>query len=212
MVAPDRLLAFAAVAFAIIVIPGPSVLFIVGRGVALGRRTAIATAVGNELGELLLVIAVAFGLGSLVERSASTFLVLKLVGAAYLLYLGVQALRQRTALSTAFAGMANALPLRRAVRDGFVVGATNPKSAVLFAAILPQFVDRSRGHVPVQLFAFGCLAVVIALVSDTVWALLAGSARAWFGRSPRRLRLMGGTGGLVMIGLGLRLAFTGRHD
>ena len=101
---------------------------------------------------------------------------------------------------------------RRLFRDGFVVGATNPKSVILFGAILPQFVARSNGHVTVQLLVLGLTAVVIALVCDSVWALLAGTARSWLGRSPRRLALIGGTGGLVMVGLGLRLALTGRRD
>jgi threonine/homoserine/homoserine lactone efflux protein len=98
------------------------------------------------------------------------------------------------------------------VTDGFVVGLGNPKVIVFFAAVLPQFVDRSAGHVTAQLLVLGALFAGIALISDSVWAVAAGSARAWLGRSPRRLELIGGTGGLAMIGIGTALAVSGRHD
>jgi threonine/homoserine/homoserine lactone efflux protein len=170
------------------------------------------TALGNEAGALVLVMAVAFGLGAIVQRSITVFMILKIAGAAYLIYLGVQALRRRRVLAEALAGEAAPKASRRIFRDGFVVGATNPKTVILFTAILPQFVTRSNGHVTLQLLILGLMSVLIALISDSAWALLAGTARSWLGRSPRRLAAMGGTGGLVMIGLGLRLAFTGRKD
>jgi threonine/homoserine/homoserine lactone efflux protein len=195
-----------------IVVPGPSVLFVISRGVAHGRRAALMTALGNEAGALVLVMAVAFGLGAIVQRSITVFMILKIAGAAYLIYLGVQALRRRRVLAEALAGEAAPKASRRIFRDGFVVGATNPKTVILFTAILPQFVTRSNGHVTLQLLILGLMSVLIALISDSAWALLAGTARSWLGRSPRRLAAMGGTGGLVMIGLGLRLAFTGRKD
>jgi threonine/homoserine/homoserine lactone efflux protein len=212
MVDVERVLAFALVAFGIIVVPGPTVLFVVSRGVALGRGAAVLSALGNNAGLLLQVIAVALGLGALVTQSAAVFTVLKLIGAGYLIYLGVQAIRHRSAMSSALAASPPAQRSRRVLREGFIVGATNPKAALLFTAILPQFVDRSQGHVPLQMFAFGLVAVLIALVSDTVWGLAAGTARSWLGRSPRRLEVMGGAGGVIMVGLGVRLAFTGRHD
>jgi threonine/homoserine/homoserine lactone efflux protein len=97
-------------------------------------------------------------------------------------------------------------------RDGFIVGLTNPKSIVFFAAVLPQFADRAAGHVPLQLLLLGAIFVAIALVSDSMWALIAGTGRTWFTRSPRRLDLIGGTSGLVMIGIGASLALTGGKD
>jgi threonine/homoserine/homoserine lactone efflux protein len=96
--------------------------------------------------------------------------------------------------------------------DGFLVGVTNPKVIVFFAAILPQFVDRTAGNVPLQIITLGGIFAGIALLSDSGWALVAGTARAWLARSPRRLAALGGTGGLVMIGLGATLALTGRKD
>jgi threonine/homoserine/homoserine lactone efflux protein len=100
----------------------------------------------------------------------------------------------------------------RIVLDGFTVGVTNPKAIVFFAAILPQFVDRQSGHVPAQLIMLGAVMAIIALLSDSTYALVAGRIRNWLASSPRRMEALGGTGGLAMIAIGTRLAFTGRHD
>ena len=212
MIATATLLTFAATAFALIVVPGPSVLFVVSRGVALGGRAAVATVVGNAAGVYVQVAAVALGLGAVIERSAALFTVVKLAGAAYLVFLGVQTFRRRRAL----AGMLDATVAPRAtgriLREGFVVGITNPKAAVFCAAVLPQFTDPARGNVPAQLLLLGLVFVAIALVSDSTWGLAAGAARSWLGRSPGRLEAVGGLGGVVMIALGLRLAVSGRRD
>lgn len=100
----------------------------------------------------------------------------------------------------------------RTLGEGFAVGVANPKTMVFFAAVLPQFVDRAQGHVPVQMLLLGLVFNVIALVSDSVWGLVASAARDWFARSPRRLSAVGGVGGLAMIGLGVTVAATGRKD
>jgi len=131
-------------------------------------------------------------------------------GAAYLVYLGVQALRHRRSIAQAFASGTEQLSTRRILREGFVVGVTNPKSIVLFTAVLPQFVNRSLGHVPLQMVLLGAICLVIALLSDSTWAVASGSARAWLGKRPERLAAIGGIGGLITIGLGLRLALTTR--
>ena len=212
MVPTSSLIAFAATAFALIVIPGPSVLFVISRGVALGRRAAVATVLGNAAGAYAQVVVVALGLGALIERSATLFTAVKLVGAAYVVYLGVQAIRHRVRLASVIDAATAPRGRRRILREGFVVGVTNPKAAVFMAAVLPQFTDPARGHVPIQLLVLGLVFVAIALVSDSIWGLAAGSARTWLGRSPRRLEALGGIGGLVMIGLGVRLAVTGRQD
>jgi threonine/homoserine/homoserine lactone efflux protein len=208
----DRLLAFAVIALVIIAVPGPSVLFVVGRGVALGRRAALATVLGNEAGLSLQVVAVAFGLGTLVEQSVTVFTVLKFAGACYLVFLGVQAIRHRTALADALGVEVVGKRFRRIVAEGFVVGATNPKSLLLFTAVLPQFINPSSANTTGQLLLLGLVGIVIALLCDSSWAILAGTARAWLGRSRRRLEIMGGAGGLAMIGLGVQVAFTGRKD
>jgi threonine/homoserine/homoserine lactone efflux protein len=213
------LLAFAAVSFALIVVPGPSVLFVVGRAVAYGRRAALATVVGNAAGMYVQVLLVALGLGAIVERSITVFTVVKLAGSAYLMWLGVQAIRRRRDASAALgavgrAGAVASPSARSFATEGLVVGLANPKAIVFFAAILPQYVERGGGPapVPVQMALLGVVFVVIALVSDSVWGLVAGTARDWFARSPRRIERLGAVGGAVMIGLGFRLAVSGRAD
>ncbi|GAB2859676.1 LysE family translocator [Streptomyces deserti] len=145
MVSTDRLLAFAAMSFLLIVVPGPSVLFVIGRALAHGRRAALTTVVGNTLGAYLLVVAVALGIGAVVERSVLAFTVLKLAGAAYLVYLGVKAWRQRGSLREAFTEDSGEHGTLRTLWEGFAVGVANPKTIVFFAAVLPQFVDRDGG-------------------------------------------------------------------
>lgn len=212
MVSADRLLAFAAMSFLLIVVPGPSVLFVVGRALAHGRRAALTTVVGNTLGACVLVVAVALGIGSVVERSVLVFTALKLAGAAYLVHLGVRAFRQRGSLKAAFAADETDRGGLRTLWEGFAVGVANPKTIVFFAAVLPQFVAPDRGHVPAQMLLLGLVFNAIAIVSDSVWGLAAATARGWFARSPRRLSLVGGAGGLAMIGLGVTVAATGRTD
>ncbi|MER7082917.1 Threonine/homoserine/homoserine lactone efflux protein [Saccharopolyspora kobensis] len=212
MVATDRLLAFAAMSFLLIVIPGPSVLFVVGRALAQGRRAALTTVLGNTLGAYVLVVAVAFGVGAIVERSALVFTALKLVGAAYLVHLGIKAIRQRKSLHAELAGGGPGRGGLRTLWEGFAVGVANPKTMVFFAAVLPQFVDREQGGVAVQMLLLGLLFNVIAVICDAVWGLAAATARDWFARSPQRLATVGGAGGLAMIGLGVSIAVTGRKD
>ncbi|MFF8726138.1 LysE family translocator [Streptomyces sp. NPDC015171] len=212
MVSTDRLAAFAALSFLLIVVPGPSVLFVVGRALAQGRRAALTTVAGNTLGAYLLVVAVALGIGSLVERSVLVFTALKLAGAAYLVYLGVRAWRRRGSLRAAIAEPGPARGGLRTLWEGFAVGVANPKTMVFFAAVLPQFVDPEQGPVPAQMLLLGLVFNAIALLSDAVWGLAASAARDWFARSPRRLSAVGGAGGLTMIGLGVTVAVTGRGD
>lgn len=212
MVSADRLLAFAAMSFLLIVVPGPSVLFVIGRALAQGRRAALTTVVGNTVGAYVLIVAVAFGVGAVVERSVLAFTVLKLAGAAYLVFLGVKAWRERGALQDAVTGVGVAQGGRRTFWEGFAVGVANPKTIVFFAAVLPQFVDRDQGHVVAQMLLLGVVFNMIAVASDMVWGMVAATARDWFARSPQRLSLIGGIGGLTMIGLGVTVAATGRKD
>ncbi|MBL1084056.1 LysE family translocator [Streptomyces actinomycinicus] len=213
MVSADRLAAFAALSFLLILVPGPSVLFVIGRALAHGRRAALTTVAGNTLGAYLLVAAVALGVGSVVERSVVVFTTLKLAGAAYLVHLGVKAWRQRGSLGAAVAESGGpAHGSLRTLWEGFAVGVANPKTMVFFAAVLPQFVNRDAGHVPAQMLLLGLVFNIIAVISDSVWGLGASAARDWFARSPRRLAAVGGAGGLTMIGLGVTVAVTGRKD
>jgi sodium/hydrogen antiporter len=210
MPSPSTLLAFAAASVVIIAIPGPSVLFTIGRALSAGRREALLTVVGNALGILTQICALAIGLGPLIAASATAYTALKVVGAGYLVWLGVQAIRNRRALAAAFeAGVPVTAHSLHAVRAGYVVGVTNPKTIVFFAALLPQFVDPGSSVLP-QLVALGTVFAVLALVMDGTVALVASRARDWFASSPKRMSRVGGTGGLMMVGLGTGLLLTGR--
>ena len=214
MLPTHHLVAFLLTVYVLILIPGPSVLFVVSRGVALGRRAALATVAGNASGFALQLVLVSIGVGSIVARSDAVFTTLKLLGAAYLVFLGVRNIRDRRALAALFAPVAAAepKPLRRIVREGFFVGATNPKGVIIFTAVLPQFIDRSQGHVTLQLVLLGAICIGIALLSDGAWALASGTARQWLGRSSRRLETMTGVGGAMLIALGVGLAATTRRS
>jgi threonine/homoserine/homoserine lactone efflux protein len=208
-----HLVAFLVTVYVLILVPGPSVVFVVSRGIALGRRAALASVLGNEAGLALQLALVSVGLGAVIARSDGVFVALKLAGAAYLVLLGVRKIRDRRALAAHFAGGAVApRQLRTAVREGFVVGATNPKVMIIFTAVLPQFIDRAQGHATLQLLTLGAICVAIALASDAAWAVFSGSARRWLGRSPRRLERLSAAGGAMLVGLGVGLALTGRRS
>jgi threonine/homoserine/homoserine lactone efflux protein len=212
LIAGGPLLTYVITIFVLIVIPGPSVLFVVSRGVALGRRAALATVLGNTLGLAVLAIIIAVGLGSIVERSVAVFTVIKLAGAAYMVFLGVRMFFDRHALARMLDATVVPKGMQRMLREGFVVGITNPKAVILMTAVLPQFVDRGAGNVQLQFLLLAAISLVVGLFSDGAWAIVSGTARVWLARSPRRLELIGGAGGLVLVGLGVRLALTGRKD
>jgi threonine/homoserine/homoserine lactone efflux protein len=209
---PDRLIAFGITAFVVIVIPGPSVLFVVGRALACARRVAVLTVLGNALGEYVQVIAVAVGVGALAEQSVAAFTALKLLGGAYLVYLGVKTFRERKSLASALASPVAPRSDRRAFLEGWTVGVTNPKTVVFLAAILPQFVNRAAGDVSLQILALGAVFALIAVASDTAWATAAGGFRTWFSRDSRRLELVGGAGGLAIVAVGAGLLVSGRKN
>ena len=207
MIPIENLVAFILTSLVIIVIPGPSVLFVIGRAIALGRRAGVLSVVGNALGTIPAVIAVAFGVGAIVASSVVAFTVIKIAGALYLVYLGIQAIRHRHAHIPGI--QQRPTRARRLLAEGFIVGLTNPKTIAFFVAVLPQFVDPTAGPVWMQLLLLGLVFEALALASDSIWALAAGTARAWFARSPRRISTLSATGGVMMIGLGGALALTG---
>jgi threonine/homoserine/homoserine lactone efflux protein len=207
----DHLPAFLLTVYVLILVPGPSVLFVVSRGVALGRPAALATVFGNTGGLAFQGTLVCAGLGSVLATSDAVFTTLKLIGAAYLIVLGIRTIRDRGHLAGALTGpeMEPRSPAR-ILREGFVVGATNPKGLLIFTAVLPQFIEPARGHATLQLATLAAICCVVAILSDGTWALASGTAREWLGRSPRRLRAMSAGGGMTMIALGVALALTGR--
>jgi threonine/homoserine/homoserine lactone efflux protein len=210
MISSEHLIGFTLASLVIIVIPGPGVLFVVGRALAHGRRTALATAAGHAAGNYVVAACVAVGLGTLLQRSAQVFIAVKLAGALYLVFLGVQAIRHRHSLASAMSSAAGTSGGWRALRDGLIVGVTNPKTFILFGAILPQFVSRGEGNVPAQMLLLALISVCMGLVCDSAWGLTASAVRGWFARSPRRYALVGGAGGLAMIGVGVTVALTGQ--
>lgn len=209
MVPLDNLLAFTVAALVLIVIPGPSVLFTIGRALALGPIGGLLSVLGNALGLIPVILLVALGVGGIVANSIVLFTIVKVAGALYLMYLGVQAIRhRRRSAETATSGTAPRSAWRQ-LGEGFIVGITNPKTIAFFVAVLPQFVDLDAGAVPLQMIQLGLVFFVIALISDGTWALVAAGARSWFGRSPKRIERLTATGGGLMIGLGGILLLTG---
>ncbi|MCX6402164.1 MAG: LysE family translocator [Propionibacteriales bacterium] len=210
----SQLAAFAVASILFIQVPGPSLLFTIGRALTVGRRDALLSVVGNALGLVAQVILVAIGLGAVVAASATAFTLIKLVGAAYVVYLGIKAIRHRADARAALEAAANDTavpsPGLASVRTGFVVGATNPKTIVFFVAFLPQFIDAGGPAAP-QLILLGVLFGVMAVASDTCWALAASRARDWFARKPERLDTLGAAGGVMMVGLGAALVTTNNH-
>ncbi|NDB31541.1 MAG: LysE family translocator [Actinobacteria bacterium] len=201
---PSRYPEYLVAAMIIILAPGPSVLFIIARAIAWGRATAVATAAGNVTGAFTLSLAVAFGLGPILQRSDLAFLAVQLLGGLYLIYLGIDAIRHSEIHAEDMINQGEIRPsAMRSARDGFWVGALNPKGLVFFAAILPQFVDRDGGSVTAQLVLMGATFAILAFFSDGGWGLIAGTVRNWMANSPTRLVLMRRVGGTVMILLGL---------
>ncbi|CAN5578598.1 LysE family translocator [soil metagenome] len=209
MVPTTNLLAFSVAALILILIPGPSVLFAIARSLSLGPTAGMLSATGNALGVVPHVVGVSLGLGALIAQSVVLFTAVKVAGAAYLVYLGVQAIRHRHV--DAAPGALIAASPSKLLREGFLVGFTNPKTVVFLLAVLPQFVAPAQEAVALQMATLGAIFLAIAVVCDCGWAVLAGNARVWLARSPRRLGQLGGFGGVMMVGLGGALLFTGRH-
>ncbi|MFM8752298.1 MAG: LysE family translocator [Actinomycetota bacterium] len=201
---PTRYPEYLIAAMIIILAPGPSVLFIIARAIAWGRVTAVATAAGNVTGAFTLSLMVAFGLGPILQRSEAAFIGVQVLGGFYLIYLGIDAIRHSRIHAEDMVNQGEVKPSAlRSARDGFWVGALNPKGLVFFAAILPQFLDRDSGNITSQLVLMGATFSVLAFFSDGSWGLIAGTVRQWMATSPSRLVAMRRTGGFVMILLGI---------
>ena len=204
IVLPTRLWEYLIATIIIILAPGPSVLFVIARAIAWGRATAVATVAGNVLGAFTLSIVVAVGLGPILQRSHLAFTAIQLLGGGYLIYLGIQAIRHSPIHAADMTQQGDDRPSTwRSARDGYWVGALNPKGMVFFAAILPQFVDRETGHVTAQLISMGAIFAILAFFSDGSWGLIARTIRNWLATEIKRLVRMRIAGGVVMICLGL---------
>ena len=204
IVVPARLWEYCIAAIIIILAPGPSVLFVIARAIAWGRATAVATVAGNVMGAFSLSVVVAVGLGPILQRSDLAFTSVQVLGGCYLVYLGITAIRHSQIHASDMTNQGDVRPSKwKSMREGFWVGALNPKGIVFFAAILPQFVDREAGKVTSQLILMGAIFAVFAFFSDGGWGILAGTIRNWLATEMRRLVIMRMAGGSVMIILGL---------
>jgi threonine/homoserine/homoserine lactone efflux protein len=208
MLDPTRLALFLGAALVLLVTPGPAVLYITARSMSQGVRAGLVSVLAIETGNLVQAVAAALGLAALLASSALAFSVVKLLGAAYLVFLGVRKLTSRVD-PAAPRGEAPARSLRSVYVEGVIVAALNPKTALFFLAFLPQFVQPAAGHVPAQILLLGLLFVALALVSDGVYALLAGTAGRWLWRHPRFVHGERYVSGTVYIGLGAFAAFSG---
>lgn len=204
MIIPSRLFEYIVAAMVIILAPGPSVLFVIARAIAWGRKTAVFTVAGNVTGAFFLSTFVAFGLGPILQSSDLAYIAVQWGGGLYLIYLGIDAIKHRTIHAADMTNQGDVAPsVRRSIRDGFWVGALNPKGLVFYAAVLPQFIDRERGQVTGQLILLGAIFSLLAFISDGTWGLLAGTAREWLATDPKRLEKLRATGGVIMIILGI---------
>jgi threonine/homoserine/homoserine lactone efflux protein len=198
---------FVVAALALLLIPGPAVLYIVARGIAQGRRAALVSAFGVQVGSLVHIGAAMVGLSALVVSSAVAFSVVKYLGAAYLIYLGARTLLAREAPVPR--GTPRPQPLRRLFAQGVVVNILNPKTALFFLAFLPQFVDPERGAVAGQILVLGSVFVSIAVCTDGLYALTSGTIGGWLRSDLGFLRAQRFFAGTVYIGLGISTALVG---
>ncbi|CAN7206379.1 LysE family translocator [Rhizobium sp. LjRoot254] len=199
----EHWLAFCAASAILLAIPGPTVLLVISYALGHERRTAFATVAGVALGDFTAMTASMLGLGALLAASATIFTVLKWIGAAYLVYLGIKLWRAPVA-EPSIEGDTAALPREKPFRifaHTYLVTALNPKSIIFFVAFLPQFLDAS-GSVPLQLVIFEATFLVLAITNASLYALLAGMARGQI-RKPRVQRIVNRTGGSLMIGAGV---------
>ena len=209
MPSPASLSGFIAAALVILLIPGPGVLYIIARSLAQGHRAGLTSVLGLSAGALVHLAAATAGLSAILLASATAFGVVKALGAGYLIYLGIRTLLAPRAAADVPASAPRSLP--RVFTDGVVVSVLNPKIAVFFLAFLPQFVEPERGPVARQVAFLGLLYVALALVTDSAYALLAGSLRRRLGARVMQGPMPQYASGVIYLGLGIGTALGGRR-
>ena len=208
IVIPGRIWEYIVAGLAIILAPGPSVLFTIARAIAFGRATALATVLGNSLGMFTVSVLVALGLGPIYQHHHLIYISMHWLGAFYLVYLGIDAIRHSAEHAQSMTDIKESKPsFGKAVRQGYTVGVLNPKGIIFFAAILPEFADSSKGHLTAQLVLMGFIFVFLGFFCDGTWGMLAGTLRRWLAAEANRLVLLRKAGGFVMIALGV-ITFT----
>ena len=208
MIEPGAFAVFVVTSLTLAAIPGPNVLYVVAQGIQRGRRAGVVSALGAASGGLVHVAATVAGLSALVAASAEAFTAVKLAGAVYLVWLGVRTL---LGADRATGRRGPEATMARAYRQGVVVSVLNPKTALFFLALLPQFVDPA-GPVRAQLALLGVVFVAILLAGDIVWGLLSGTAGSVLRRSRAFLSVQRWVSGSLFVALGVLAAFTGRHQ
>jgi threonine/homoserine/homoserine lactone efflux protein len=203
----SSLLFFVSAAAILLAIPGPAVLYIVGRSIGHSRNAGFVSAFGIGVGTLIHTAAAAVGLSALLVSSATAFSVVKYLGAAYLIYLGVQKLRRNDSFDVS--SDTPRTSLTRVFTQGIVVNVLNPKTALFFFAFLPQFIDPARGHVATQILSLGILFACMGTTSDCVWAFFSSSVAGWLRGNPRWNRTERYVSGGILISLGVATAFAG---
>lgn len=204
VIIPSRLWEYLIAATLIILAPGPSVLFTIARAISWGRAVAVATVVGNALGMFTISVLVAVGLGPVLQRYHPFYIGVQWLGAFYLVYLGIDAIRHSREHAESMTDLSGGKPsIMKTIRQGYLVGVLNPKSLVFFAAILPEFTDRAKGHLTSQLLLLGMIFCIICLFSDGTWGIVAGTIRVWLSSDAKRLERLRAGGGIVMVGLGI---------
>jgi threonine/homoserine/homoserine lactone efflux protein len=203
----SSLLLFVSAALVLLVIPGPAVFYVVGRSIGQGRGAGLVSALGISVGTLFHTAAAAVGLSALLMSSVVAFGVVKYIGAAYLIYLGLQKLRREE--SWELSGEAPRVKLSRIFVQGIVVNVLNPKAALFFFAFLPQFADASRGNVATQILFLGMLFAVLGVLSDSLWALCSGTLAHWLRDNPRWMHTQRYVSGGMLISLGVATALAG---
>ncbi|GAA0366203.1 hypothetical protein GCM10009530_14990 [Microbispora corallina] len=206
MPALPTLALFATATLALLLVPGPAVVYIVTRSVAQGRAAGLVSVLGVHAGSLVHVAAAALGISAVLAASATAFAVVKWLGAAYLVYLGVRKLLSRPAAETPEVRPASR---SRLFGEGFVVNVLNPKTAIFFLAFLPQFADPARGPLAPQIVLLGAIWVVLGMASDGTYALASSALAGRLRSSARARRRLDVGSGVVYLGLGAVAALAG---
>ncbi len=206
MPSPSTLASFLVLALVVIVIPGPSVVFVIGRAMILGTKGAIQSVLGNAAGVGVQIIAVSLGVGALIASSPVIFGLVKVAGSLFLVYLGIEGIRHRKDLRLELTSAAT-VSTRKTLVDSSIVGITNAKTLVFFIATFPLFVEVGGAPPVLQMLVLGAFFFVIGIASDTVWAVVAGSARAKLVESPQGLEWVRFGGGVALIVLGGYLGY-----
>lgn len=196
-----NILGFLLISLVIILVPGPSVLFAIGRALVLGTKSALLSVFGNAIGVGIQIVVVALGLGLLIQQSAGLFFAIKIIGASMIAFLGIKAILSRKDIS--LNQSENQQSTKRFMSDSVVVGITNAKTLVFFIAALPSFVSPEIANPSMQMLFLGAMFLVVGVSSDAVYAIAAGKARDWLGSSDARLANFRGAGGLALTLLGI---------